>query len=639
MTTDNDEYNNGLLEKWKDMVINTNFEQSTIRPVVKNSWHRCRSYGLDPHNPQYKILSESEIYSSLIPQKEWFYNIAKEYIKKLYQLIEGSGYVITLCDENGYVIDLSGDSNVVELAERTKMIPGSNWKEQQMGSSGMGICLAIREPIQIIGAEHFLNLCHLWTCSAAPIFDSKGQLLGVLNMSALVKDFNPHTLGMIVSAAKAISNELVVREAKEQLYLSNQYLYTISESTSDGLISVDNDGEIKYFNNVAKAMLEIQPDKPLPIKISHDLGVDKVINSGLTIRDKEINIKGSSSQKIVVTTQPIFNNQKICGAVTALRIADSNKKTVDPTTIGSNAHYTFNDILGKSQSLKKAIRLAKFASNLDSNIMLVGESGTGKEMFSQAIHNISDYQEGPFIAVNCAAIPKELVGSELLGYSEGAFTGARRSGAPGKFELAEGGTIFLDEIESMPLEQQPVLLRILEERRVTRIGGRRAIPLNVNIITATNEDLLEKVQDKSFREDLYYRLNVLCIEIPPLRERQGDIILLADYFLNQFNNAFNVRASFSKEAINLIKSYHWPGNIRELQNAIKQAIFTSEGQVITPDQMHIKIDKTEPLSLADNELEAIKKALEATGGDIAEASRMLGISRTTIYRKLRKLNI
>lgn len=632
------EHNNGLLEKWKDMVINSNIEQSAVRPVVRNSWHRCRNYGLDPYNPQFKILPENELYYNLIPQKEWFYNIAKDYIKKLYQLIEGSGYVITLCDENGYVLDLTGDLNIMAFAERTRMIPGSNWAEEQMGSTGMGICLASQEPIQIAGAEHFLKLCHVWTCSAAPIFDPKGQLLGALNMSALVKNFNPHTLGMVVSAAKAISNELVAREAKAQLYISNQFLYTICETASDGLISVDNKGEIKYLNNSAQDMLNIRLDKPLPINIKNNLGVNDAISSGLTIKDKEINLKEISHHKLIATTRPIFNNQKVCGAVTSLRIADSNKKNVDPATVGSNAYYTFNDIFGESKSLKKAIRLARLASQLNSNIMLVGESGTGKELFAQAIHNISNYQKGPFIAVNCAAIPRELVSSELLGYSEGAFTGARRSGAPGKFELAEGGTIFLDEIESMPVEQQPVLLRILEERQVTRIGGQRAIPLNLGIITATNEDLYNKVKDKSFREDLYYRLNVLCIEIPPLRERQEDIILLTNYFLNHWNNAFGFKASLSKEALNLIKSYHWPGNVRELQNVIKQAIFTSEGQVITPDHLHIKNEKGEPLSLADTELETIKKALETTGGDIAEAARMLGISRTTIYRKLRKIN-
>ncbi|HWQ77135.1 MAG TPA: sigma-54-dependent Fis family transcriptional regulator, partial [Syntrophomonas sp.] len=307
----------------------------------------------------------------------------------------------------------------------------------------------------------------------------------------------------------------------------------------------------------------------------------------------------------------------------------------------TNGRYTFEKILGNSLELKKALNLANRAASLPGNIMLTGESGTGKEMFAQAIHEGSPRCNGPFIAVNCAAIPQELIASELFGYEEGAFTGARRNGATGKFEQAEGGTLFLDEIGNMPIDEQPALLRVLQEKEVVRLGGKIVHPVNVRIICATNQDLTALVEEKKFRSDLFYRLNVLAIHIPTLRERSEDIPLLVEIFTSQYNQEQNTNFIFSPEALNIMKEYDWPGNVRELQNAVQKAFFNADNDYITAEQLKfLTADspadrKNESLNLKMMEEKYISKALAKSNNDVAIAAELLGISKTTLYRRIK----
>lgn len=317
---------------------------------------------------------------------------------------------------------------------------------------------------------------------------------------------------------------------------------------------------------------------------------------------------------------------------------------------GLNALFTFDDIIGESRGFKKSVALAKRFACCPENILINGESGTGKELFAHSIHNL--YRPfGPFIAINCAAIPKNLIESELFGYESGSFTGAERNGSPGKIELASGGTLFLDEIGDMPLELQSVLLRVLEDKQVMRIGGKSYKKVDFRLIAATNKDLNQLIQEKLFREDLYYRLSVLSINIPPLRQREDDVILLCKSFIQDYCARMGLNIPhLKKEVIETIKNYGWPGNVRQLKNAIIYALNAFNGETIQVDDLPayvfspvsppIAMAKAEPVkSLKVVEKKAIEVALLETGNNISKSAELLGIGKTTLYRKIKQYAI
>jgi transcriptional regulator with PAS, ATPase and Fis domain len=318
--------------------------------------------------------------------------------------------------------------------------------------------------------------------------------------------------------------------------------------------------------------------------------------------------------------------------------------------LGRTATFKFDNIVCQNKTLKTTVARAKKIANSPSTILLTGESGTGKEVFAQAIHNASDREGGPFIPINCGAIPKELIQSELFGYEAGAFTGADRKGRMGKFEIANGGTLFLDEIGDMPLKMQVNLLRVIADRSIVRIGGTRHIPVDVRLIAATNKNLLDEVEKGNFREDLYYRLNVVPFRLPPLKERPEDVIPIAEYHLSRISKRFGKQIDrIDPDAKQALAAYCWPGNIREVRNAIEQAVNMTQGSIILLKHLpeHIHNQETKPIptenqksfNLSALEKETIERALRHYDGNITRASKALGIGRNTLYDKMKKYDL
>lgn len=324
----------------------------------------------------------------------------------------------------------------------------------------------------------------------------------------------------------------------------------------------------------------------------------------------------------------------------------SNRKLTERILHGQ-AIYTFDKIIGKTDRIEKLIAYSKKIADSRSTILITGESGTGKEVFAQAIHNYSIRKEKPFIAVNCGAIPITLIESELFGYVEGAFTGAKKGGNPGKFEIAEGGTIFLDEIGEMPQDMQIRLLRVIEEGVLSRIGSGKQIPIDVRIIAATNKELKLEVEKGNFRKDLYYRLNVLPIHLPPLRERREDIPELVNYYIKKTSRKLNKSSIEIPEAyMNYLKNYDWPGNIRELENIIELIVNSEELQMnlnneIKEDQEQEEVQKDLSINLTLEQVEKqhIIKVIKAVNGNITLAAKILDIGRNTLYRKIEKYKV
>lgn len=434
-------------------------------------------------------------------------------------------------------------------------------------------------------------------------------------------------------------------------------LQTVINSMNDGLIAVDRSGQIAYFNKKAKELFNL---KKMDVNQNINEIVPKTMyNPNFDIEDKdsiELN-KTIRNRKVnlICDIRVIKNefNVKI-GALIILREMSNIRRLMQ--SISRPSMVTFGDIIGESKSMKDTIRLAKSVAPSNSSVMLLGESGTGKELFARAIHMESDRYNGPFVAVNCAAVPDTLLESEFFGYERGAFTGAKTTGKQGLFELATNGTLFLDEIGDLPTHLQAKILRAIQEQQIRRIGGENVIPINIRIISATNKNLRTMVEEGTFREDLYYRLNVIPINIPPLRDRKEDILIFAKHFAKDMGkNMGKNDLNFTPEALSELMRHDWPGNVRELQNVIERAVILAEDK-INVDHLMIK-DKADsslnvekhvsykdkvrlpvdlPKILEEIEYRYLKKAYKKYNSS-RQIGKALGISHTTVINKIKKL--
>ena len=462
----------------------------------------------------------------------------------------------------------------------------------------------------------------------------------------------------------------LVQERTKELTTSNQalmlqerLLMDIISNISDGVIIISRQGEIEFINQTLKVMLgrtfaDIKEQLSYEVLVADNKNLERMLTKKQAFRDEEVNliIEGREMQ-FLATGTPIEDPDGSTNKVILVLKPLAEVHRLINRYSSFQARFYFDDILTCSEIMEDTIELAKAASRNKSTILIQGESGTGKEMFAQSIHNQSKYSDGPFIAVNCGAIPRELVGSELFGYVEGAFTGARKGGSPGKFELAQGGTLFLDEIGDMPLEQQAALLRVLQEKQVSRLGSSKAIPVNVRVICATNRDLYNEVQKGTIRKDLYFRLNVISLRIPPLRERPEDIDLLLKHFLIQGDPEWLEHTHAIDPVVwNLLKNYPWPGNVRELQNFAERIQFAVEDYTIGPEDLPYEIqtlnDREADRSitslpanlnikqqLAAVEAQQIKTLLIQFNGNVSRVAEALGISRRTVDRRIKKYGL
>ena len=414
----------------------------------------------------------------------------------------------------------------------------------------------------------------------------------------------------------------------------------------EGIISVDRQGRINFFNPVAERVLQISGagaiGQPLR-RIWPELDLGTVLESGQEDLGQVLNIK---NDLMVCNKVPIFVNGRVIGAVTTFqegtRLRQMEARVRQRLfASGHVAGFFFEDIVGTSARLRKSIALARDFSRTDSSILILGETGTGKEVFAQSIHNHSSRNQGPFVAINCAALPAQILESELFGYVGGAFTGANQKGKAGMFEIAHGGTLFLDEIAEMEYATQSKLLRVLQEKKVMRLGSDRVTPVNVRIIAATNKRLKSRVDGNTFRADLYYRLNVLQLRLYPLRERIEDIEPLARFFLDKHASSMGSDLSFTRNAIKELACYGWPGNIRELQNIVERILATLRRSKIDAEMVrqHL-VDQHEAdfrTQRLQDEFAEVRDALAQARGNRSEAAKLLGISRSTLWRKLKRM--
>lgn len=623
------------------------------RPIILDSWRRCRAKGLDPMGvPLPARISEQELALRRKTHQKLI-NVAQPFLRRLYEVVKGSGFVVVLLDQDACIMDLVGDQEF--LSKHNCFVIGEYWDDEFKGTNAMGLVKRSKKPLQVLANEHYLSCNHWLTCSAAPIYGIDEQVIGIIDVSGDWRHTHAHTLGMVVAAAQAIEHQMRLEAAHAEITQSYNNIAAIIESMSDGLISFDGNGQITKANPLALKILALPEEADYGALIRSVPAITKIIEDillyGRKINDEEIFFDTRRGQvRTHLSGRPIFDQlQKICGGVITLRETGKVHRLVSKI-VGAVAKFTFEDIIGASPALQQAIHVSKTVASSMSSVFLLGESGTGKEMFAQAIHNSSLMASGPFVAINCAAVPRELIESELFGYEEGAFTGAKRGGRPGKFEWANGGTIFLDEIGDMPLETQASLLRVLQEKQVVRIGGFKPVPVNIRVIAATNRDVREEVRKGNLRWDLYYRLNVISITIPPLRERDNDAILLANYYIARFSEILRLSPCKMEPAVvEGLRRYPWPGNVRELSNMMERAVNLAQGNTILLDHFPEFLQKLpgKPLkkpahsqeTLDHSQKRLIEDSLRLVDGNIARCAEILGIGRNTLYRKLKKYGI
>ncbi len=637
-------------------------ELATEKDYIINSHERCRKYKVEKERVfSKKILTGKELFEKLEAKRELI-DTAELYMTQLYNFVKGSNFFSIITDEEGCILSIIGDAGILSEAFSFKMVPGAYMDECSIGTNSMGTTLVEGKPLQVSGEEHYIRAYHRWTCSASPIRNSKGEIIGSIDLTGYSESVNLHTLGMVVAAANAIEEILNIKRYTEELSMTKKFTEIIIDSIDAGILTSDLRGNIITVNQQVSDMFGYRPDEMRLMKtwnLLEDWGSVKasVMNKqSFTNVDVFVNSRRKKLQ-FNLSVYPHLDNEQHLMNIVFVFVEVKKVRKMANRIMGHQAIYTFDKIIGQDKNFVRIIEYAKKIADSRSNVLIMGESGTGKELFSQAIHNYNRRKDEPFVVLNCGAIPRNLIESELFGYEGGAYTGAKSTGQPGKFEIADGGTIFLDEIGEMPLDMQTRLLRVLEEGTVSRVGSVKEIVVDVRVIAATNKDLKEEVRKGNFRKDLYYRLNVIPIKLLPLRERKSDIPILSQYFMERISVKLNKKSvNISDETMKSFLEYEWPGNVRELENIIELMVNTGyiPDSFIKADsctdakafaavkQNELQRDVTlkgmeENLKLEVMEVQHIMKVLELYNGNVTLAAKALGIGRNTLYRKMESI--
>jgi transcriptional regulator of acetoin/glycerol metabolism len=651
---------------WKKFVLKGEIEPGVVRPLILESWKRCKEKQVYPfHKKCPLVISSKELEERLKDNFDLLDN-ARLVVNSIYSFFSGSGFVVMICDADGYVLERVGDEGDLIALEAANFREGACCSEDVLGTNAIGTCIIVGKPIQMHAYEHWSICVQIGTCSAAPIrHPFSREIIGVLDVTGPWDKVHPHTLGMVVAGVDAIENLMKSNLNYRKAVLADQNKTLIMESTCAGFMNFDNDQVMTHINGLAMKYLGIieNPigldidivfkDNPKKLEIYKD--IIKWIESSEDIIDEFLNIYHDTGVlQLMGSAQGLVDNGNIAGRLITLQDISSVKKLAEKVK-SKQAKAQFSDFITQNKTCRDYVNIALKAAKTNSNILILGESGTGKELFAQAIHNASDRAEGPFIAINCVSIPKDLLSSELFGYVGGAFTGAQKGGVAGKFEKASGGTLFLDEVGDMPIEMQATLLRVLQEKIIMRIGSSKSIPVDVRIIAATNKDLLEETENRTFRLDLYYRLNVISIMLPPLRERKEDIPLLIEFFTATVSKKLGRPVpAISDDFIKYCLQYNWPGNVRELQNIIERAIILSKNNILLQPKVPHHFDNAFATSGGNNNINDVKNPynlrelslsaerdiiqlhLEQCKYNKTVVAQRLGISRSTLYRKIKE---
>lgn len=595
------------------------------------SWIRCRHESIyasvpaaEAYSSRKHVLNEQQLTATARPVIESVDGVLRQLLK--------TNYAVFLMDEVGLIIDI--------IYRGVQDIPvGDRCNELYACYNAIDISSHEKKVLEVYGYEHLYPKAVEWHTIGDPIFNYDKSIAGGLGIVSQINDVSS-LVPIVKIGSQLIRSDLVFDQ------IANDKISWLLEEIPDAVIAINGSGTIMNLNQETASFLGLSKQQIKGRKVSKFLTGNVDYNT-LYSFSKGFNVFNDVSVRVGEQIYNIVMKKSIIGNYngTPLILVTFKRKKSNLPTVIQNQYDVFDDLIGESNQIKKVKAIAAKAAQSGANILIQGESGTGKELVAQAIHRASCPQ-GPFVAVNCGAFTKELLQSELFGYEEGAFTGAKKGGKPGKFEMADNGTLFLDEIGEMPLDMQVSLLRCLQDKTITRVGGTEPKKINLRIIAATNQNLYKQMKEGKFREDLYYRLNVIEILMPPLRERPGDIEMLTSFLVGQIQSEHCSTAELKIDpGVNeCLAQYNWPGNVRELRNIMERALIYADGEKITSDCLPDYIRQGRPRSEGNDlrkeyEKMAILEVLNRNKGNISKTAEELGIARSTLYQKMVKLDI
>jgi sigma-54 dependent transcriptional regulator, acetoin dehydrogenase operon transcriptional activator AcoR len=599
--------------------------------TVARSWQRCLSAGLAPVGrlPDVPHLSAGQLARAAEQQHELIAH-ARPVMEYLHAQTRDSGSMVILADDRGVLLDAWGDADFLTRAERVALMPGASWAERYRGTNAIGTALAESAAVTVHAGEHYLERNGFLTCAAAPVTAPNGRLLGVLDISGDQRSRHPHTFSLVQAAAQMIENRLFETRHGAGLRLRFHERAEGIGTVAEGILALSEDGWIVGANRTGLQLLGLCSADLGATSVSRmfDLDLPRLFDWGRRSPLQPMLVAGARGRQFFVRVElgrrPVASQPVQAPPSDALAAIDTGDTRL------SAAIERARKVLGKTIPL-----------------LLQGESGAGKEVFARAVHESGPRRGAPFIAVNCAALPENLIESELFGYVPGAFTGARREGSPGRIREAHGGTLFLDEIGDMPLALQARLLRVLQEKEVTPLGGGKAIPVDFTLVCATHRNLKADMDSGRFRADLYYRINGMALMLPALRDR-SDFSKLVTRLLDEFSARRDI--AVEPALAEAFAEYSWPGNLRQLANALRTACALLDddealvGWQHLPDDLKDELSRPVPHSTDDDlpdDLRALSdvavgRVVSASAGNMSEAARRLGVSRSTLYRRLRR---
>lgn len=596
--------------------------------IIQDSWRRCRAYGLDHQStPSFDQLPADGVSQLLESQHSLVQTTHQEVLPYYENILSNSNCLIMLADNQGQVLTSWGTQRFIEPKLARGFSAGASWMERSSGTNAIGTALACAQAVHIEHDEHFLKANRFMTGSAAPIFDAQREIIAVLDVSSDSYLPPSHTLGMVKMMSQTVENRLILNLFRgEHFQLTFNTGLNNLDSQWAGLLIFDESGQVLSANRRADNLLGISLSRVL-IDSLFKVSLLELLNQpeGLPF-----SLQAAGRNRF----QCLLKRPKQAPVQARVFVETKKPRESGPTAISLKTLH-FGDA-----RVEKAVRQAERLLEKDIPLLIHGETGVGKEVFVKALHQASSRSQQAFIAVNCAAIPAELVESELFGYEKGAFTGANQKGSIGLIRKADKGTLFLDEIGDMPLPTQARLLRVLQERCVQPVGSSELYPVDLRIISATNRSLREQVQLGRFREDLYYRIGGLTLELPPLRERTDKQALFKQLW--QQHREPTQWAGLSNEVLALFEQHPWPGNLRQVSSVLQVALAMAEELPIRvehlPDDFFVDLNGVVPEPAGEKLDDSMDLALrlKAAGGNISHLARELGVSRNTLYKRLRQ---
>ncbi len=633
-----------VTDAWTKFVAGDNSAMHQVRDEIVESWRRSAAFGLSAREHHAPHIGDASALENLLKNNEALIGATKNTWELLAENLLESESLVIVTDATGKMLDILGNIELVRAAANKNVAVGFDWSEGAAGTNAIGTTLALERPTITRTAEHYCESAKIWDCAAAPIRDlTDGEILGVLDIASVGELSTSHALGFAITAAKQIEHAVHSITLGQTIALLSWYRGIESRFQRFPTLLLDKKGRVIIANKQIYEALGSAPEK-LPVDANepvtpegYNCEIEDVIRYEWTSEGSNAHDSSSWGGGIVILS---LSAQDV-------RMVGNHSGATTRLTPPAFAHIATADPI-----FMECVDVAARMAQSHAPVLLTGETGSGKELFAAAIHASSRVSSGPYVAVNCGTLSKELAVSELLGYEPGAFTGASPKGHSGKFEQADGGTIFLDEIGELPSDVQVHLLRVLQDNVVVRVGGNNERQTNVRVIAATNRNLESEAEAGRFRMDLYYRLKVLNLGLPPLRERVGDVELLASRFIRRMHENYGLGIkTISQQLLHAMQNYHWPGNVRELHGVLERMYILSGnptltlqdlpddiGQLVTNMQDSSPVDNARP-NLDQIEADAIRTALSQSSFSLSQIATQLGISRTTLYRRMKSYGI